>query len=81
MSILNKRRQAPFIYKQQHYNPNLIYVTMLTVEYNKEANAALKNHAYGCAVPTIKKRCLAIPQERGRQKPIQCPWVRRPLQP
>lgn len=33
---------------------------MLTVEYNKEAHAALKNYAYSSAVTTIKKRCLAI---------------------
>ena len=60
MNALNKRRQAPFIYKTTYLNFNLTYRTLLTVEYNKEDIKVLKKHAYGTCLPTVSKRCLAI---------------------
>lgn len=63
MNALNKRRQAPFIYKIVYHKFNLTYRTLLTVEYNKEASNRLIKHAYGTSLPTISKRCLAIYQK------------------
>ena len=63
MNRLNKRRQAPFIYKIVFLTFKLIHRTLLTVEYNKEALKTLKKHANDASLPTIRRRCLAIYQK------------------
>ena len=56
---VNKRRQTPLIYKNLS-NLNLIYTTLLTVQYSKEAYARLKEIAENSTSMVIRKRCRAL---------------------
>ncbi len=55
----NKRRQAPLIYKNL-FHLNLIYTTLLTVKYSKEAYSKLKEMAEKSTSIVIRKRCRAL---------------------
>lgn len=57
-SAPNKRRRTPLI--DSNFIHNIIYTTLLTVEYSKEAYARLKKENETTSSDTIRKRCRAL---------------------
>lgn len=57
-STSNKRRRTPLI--DNNPFPNVIYTTLLTVKYNKEAYARLKKENETTYTGIIRKRCSAL---------------------
>lgn len=60
MERLNKRRRTPLKYKNKGPNLNLIFATMLTVEYSKEVYAILKEGLETHESNLVRKRCRAL---------------------
>lgn len=60
MDRLNKRRQTPLKYKNKGPNLNLIFATLLTVEYSKDVYAVLKQGAQTHESNLVRKRCHAL---------------------
>lgn len=58
VSTPNKRRRTPLI--DNTFIHNVIYTTLLTVKYNKEAYARLKKENETTSSGTIRKRCRAL---------------------
>lgn len=57
-SISNKRRRT--LLKDNKFIHNIIYTTMLTVKYSKEAYARLKKEGETAYSGIIRKRCRAL---------------------
>lgn len=57
-SATNRRRRTPLI--DNNLIRNVIYATLLTVKYNKEAYARLKKETETTSSGTIRKRCRAL---------------------
>ena len=64
--ISNKRRQAPLI--DNNLLLNVIYTTLLTVEYNKEAYARLKKEFKTTSSGIIRKRCSVLMAKMSEPK-------------
>lgn len=65
-SATNKRRRTPLI--DNNFNHNVIYTTLLTVEYSKEAYARLKKENETTSSGTIRKRCRALMAKMSEPK-------------
>lgn len=57
-SATNKRRRTPLI--DNNFIHNVIYTTLLTVKYSKEAYARLKKESETTSSGTIRKRCRVL---------------------
>lgn len=64
--ISNKRRRTPLI--DNYFNLNVIYTTLLTVKYNKEAYARLKKENETTSSGIIRKRCRALMSKMSEPK-------------
>lgn len=65
-SATNKRRRTPLI--DNNFIHNVIYTTLLTVEYSKEAYARLKKENETTSSGTIRKRCRALMAKMSEPK-------------
>lgn len=65
-STTNKRRRTPLI--DNNFIHNVIYTTLLTVEYSKEAYARLKKENETTSSGTIRKRCRALMAKMSEPK-------------
>lgn len=65
-STSNKRRRTPLI--DNNPFPNVIYTTLLTVKYNKEAYARLKKENETTSSGIIRKRCRALMAKMSEPK-------------